>query len=41
MKIILSDGTELTPILVTGGPKYVQGANRDTLDFVFADCSLS
>lgn len=40
MKIILTDGTELTPILVTGGPKYVQNATRDTLDFVFADCSL-
>ncbi|MBQ6833581.1 MAG: hypothetical protein IJO55_04100 [Lachnospiraceae bacterium] len=40
MKIILTNGTELTPILVTGGPKYAQGANRDTLDFVFPDCSL-
>jgi hypothetical protein len=40
MKIILANGTELTPILVTGGPKFVQGATRDTLDFVFADCSL-
>lgn len=40
MKIILANGTELTPILVTGGPKYVQNATRDTLNFVFAECSL-
>lgn len=35
MKIILNNGTELTPILVTGGQKYVQGQNRDTLNFIF------
>jgi hypothetical protein len=40
MKIILANGVELTPIMVTGAPKYVQGATRDTLDFVFAGCSL-
>lgn len=37
MKIILANGTELTPIMVTGETKYVQGANRDTLTFVFDD----
>lgn len=40
MKIILTNGTELTPIMVTGAKKYVQGANRDALTFVFADTSL-
>lgn len=40
MKIILNDGTELTAIIVTGAPKYVQGANRDALTFVFADTTL-
>ena len=40
MKLILTDGTELTPILVTGESQYVQGANRDTLTFVFGDVSM-
>lgn len=35
MKIILANGTELNPILATGGQKYVQGQNRDTLNFIF------
>ena len=35
MKIILNNGAELTPIMVTGGPCYFQGANRDTLNFIF------
>ena len=35
MKIILTNGTELSPILVTGGASYVQGAKRDTLSFIF------
>lgn len=35
MKIILSNGAELTPITVTGGKRTVQGATRDTLSFVF------
>lgn len=35
MIIKLSDGTELFPILVTGGQRYVQGQSRDTLSFVF------
>lgn len=34
MKIILNN-TELNPINVIGGRKNVQGANRDTLTFVF------
>lgn len=37
MEIILSNRTTLNPILATGAPKYVQGANRDTLSFVFAE----
>ena len=37
MKIILTNGTELNPIMVTGASKFVQGANRDTLTFVFND----
>ena len=41
MKVILSNGKELNPILVTGAHSYVQGANRDTLSFIFpADTSL-
>ena len=35
MKIILNNGKELSPILVTGGPRMVQGASRDTLNFIF------
>lgn len=40
MKLILANGIELTPIVVTGGPKHFQNATRDTLNFVFADCSV-
>lgn len=36
MKVILANGVELMPILVTGARKNVQGANRDTLSFVFS-----
>ena len=35
MKIILNNGKELSPILVTGGTRMVQGASRDTLNFIF------
>ena len=35
MKITLTNGTELTALMVTGGGRYVQGANRDTLTFIF------
>lgn len=35
MKVILTNGAELTPILVAGGQRNVQGANRDALSFVF------
>lgn len=35
MKIILNNIVELTPIIVTGSKRFVQGANRDTLSFVF------
>lgn len=34
MKIILTNGTELNPIMITGGPRHVQGSNRDTLNFI-------
>ena len=37
MKIILCNGVELTPNVVTGGKRLVQGASRDTLTFVFPD----
>lgn len=36
MKIILINGVELNPTLITGGKKNVQGATRDTLNFVFS-----
>lgn len=35
MKIILANGTELSPISVLGGKRVVHGVNRDTLSFVF------
>ena len=35
MKIILSDKTELNPIIVAGGTRYVHGVHRDTLYFIF------
>lgn len=35
MRVILSNNTERNPINVIGGRKNVQGANRDTLTFVF------
>ena len=42
MKIILNNNAELTPINAIGGNKYVQGANRDILTFVFpADMDLA
>ena len=42
MKIILNNNAELTPISAIGGNKYVQGANRDTLTFVFpADMDMA
>ena len=37
MKIILTNGTELTPIQVTGELKHIQGVNRDTLNFIFSE----
>ena len=41
MKIILNNKKELSPILVTGGTRMVQGASRDTLSFIFpADVSM-
>lgn len=35
MTIKLANGTELNPIMATGGTRYVHGANRDALTFVF------
>lgn len=41
MKIILANGTELNPIIVTGGGRFINGSNRDTLNFIFPqDASL-
>ena len=37
MKIILANGTELNPIIVTGGIRYVQEVNRDSLSFIFEE----
>lgn len=37
MKIIFNDNTEKTVFLVMGEQMLVQGANRDTLTFVFDD----
>lgn len=35
MNIKLSNGTELDAIMVTGATRYIQGANRDALSFIF------
>ena len=35
MKIKLANGTELTPIIITGETRYVHCQNRDTLNFIF------
>ena len=35
MKIKLSNGAELTPIIVIGERRHIQNANRDTLCFIF------
>lgn len=35
MKVILANGTELTPIVITGGRRMIHGVNRDVLFFVF------
>ena len=40
MQLIMTDGTVLEPIIVTGEKKTVQGARRDVLHFVFADVSM-
>ena len=41
MKIILANGTELNPIIVTGGSRFLNGASRDALSFIFpAETSL-
>ena len=37
MKIILVDGTELSPILVMGERRYIQRESRDTLTFIFPE----
>lgn len=37
MKIKLSNGTELSPIVVTGESRQVQGARRDVITFVFPE----
>lgn len=35
MNIKLTDNTVLTPLVVTGEPRFVQGERRDTLNFIF------
>lgn len=37
MKIRLTNGEEFSLLMVVGGQKYIQGASRDCLSFVFAD----
>ena len=39
MKIILSNGAELTPIVLPGAKKLVHGESRDTLFFCFGEDS--
>lgn len=40
MKIIFKNDMELTPILISGGPRFIQGSNRDSLEFIFPEMSL-
>lgn len=40
MKVVFTDNTELSPILISGGPRFIQGAQRDSLEFVFPEMSL-
>lgn len=35
MKVILANGVELNPIIITGSSRKVHGATRDVLTFVF------
>lgn len=35
MKVKFGDKTEMEAVVVTGGSRYVQGASRDALSFVF------
>lgn len=37
MNIKLNDNTELTPIMVIGETRRIQGASRDTLNFIFPE----
>ena len=37
MKVVLANGMELEPIRVIGTKNYVQGANRDVLQFIFLE----
>lgn len=37
MHLILTDGTQLNHIGATGTTKYLQGANRDTITFIFPE----
>lgn len=37
MRIKLTNGTELSPIVVTGEARQVQGAKRDVITFVFPE----
>lgn len=40
MKVILNNGVEVTPIIVTGEKRNIQNARRDVLTFVFGETSL-
>lgn len=37
MKLLLANGTELAPLVVIGGGKYINGSKRDTLNFIFPE----
>jgi hypothetical protein len=41
MKIIFNDGTEKECIMVNGSTRYIQGANRDCLEFHFAQDAIT
>lgn len=41
MKVILNNGTELTAEVVNGSSRHFQGASRDSLEFQFANASVT
>lgn len=41
MTVVLNDKTEVFPLMVTGERRYIKGATRDALTFVFKDTDMA